>query len=215
MLRYTGWSKETVTCNISLTEPKKSKTTQTQWFLETLYWEVLVFWCPICLRCKLFFGFRVVTKWCYGSILQGLRTQIIPNTSECLRSPWISLWHPQTLTRHPPDTQQTFLGSRRCQQTTTDATRHKQTAPDTQRHWQVLFEYIWRCLLASVDISCSLDMSRGCLGCVCGVSDGYLGVSECHSWKLKALGCVFGYLGSQSLQYRAVTPFCHNPETKE
>ena len=53
------------------------------------------------------------------------------------------------------------------------------------------------------------------LGGVCGVSDGYLGVSEWHSWKLKALGCVLGYLGSQSLQYGAVTPFCHNPETKE
>ena len=52
----TGWSKETVDCNISLTEPKKSKTAQ------TLYWEVLVFWYPICLRCKLFFRFRVETK---------------------------------------------------------------------------------------------------------------------------------------------------------
>ena len=58
----TPWSKETVTCNISLTEPKKIKTAQTQWFLETLYWMVLVFWYPRCLRCKLFFRFWVVTK---------------------------------------------------------------------------------------------------------------------------------------------------------
>ena len=57
----TPWSKETVTCNISLAEPKKIKTAQTQWFLETLYWVVLVFWYPRCLRCKLFFRFRVVT----------------------------------------------------------------------------------------------------------------------------------------------------------
>ena len=26
---------------------------------------------------------------------------------------------------------------------------------------------------------------------------------------------IWGYLGSQSLQYGAVTLFCHNPETKE
>ena len=29
------------------------------------------------------------------------------------------------------------------------------------------------------------------------------------------LGCVWEYMGSQSLQYGAVTLFCHNPETKE
>ena len=32
------------------------------------------------------------------------------------------------------------------------------------------------------------------------MSGGYLGVSEWYSWKSKALGCVWGYLGSQSLQ---------------
>jgi len=56
----TGWSKETVDCKISLTEPKKSKTAQTQWSLETPYREVLALWCPICLRCKSFHCFRVV-----------------------------------------------------------------------------------------------------------------------------------------------------------
>ena len=43
----TGWSKETAYCNISLTEPIFFKNAQTQWFLESLYWEVfdlLIFW---------------------------------------------------------------------------------------------------------------------------------------------------------------------------
>ena len=48
---------------------------------------------------------------------------------------------PQTSVRHPPDIS-------RDQEMPTDNNRHKQTASDTKRHWQVLFEYIWRCLLA-------------------------------------------------------------------
>ena len=56
---YRVWSKETVDSNISVTVPKLLKSAQTQWFLKSLYWEILVFWCPIiCLRCKLFFHFR-------------------------------------------------------------------------------------------------------------------------------------------------------------
>ena len=31
-------------------------------FWKPIYWEVLVFWCLTCLRCKLFFRFRVLTK---------------------------------------------------------------------------------------------------------------------------------------------------------
>ena len=40
----TGWSKETVDCNFLLTDPKLSKSAITQWFLESLNREVLVFW---------------------------------------------------------------------------------------------------------------------------------------------------------------------------
>ena len=43
--RATGWSKETVYCNIFQTDLKISKSAITQWFLETLYHLVLVFWC--------------------------------------------------------------------------------------------------------------------------------------------------------------------------
>ena len=40
----TGWCKETVDCNFLLTDPKISKSIITQWFLERVYREILVFW---------------------------------------------------------------------------------------------------------------------------------------------------------------------------
>jgi len=211
----TGWSKETVDCNISLTEPKKSKTAQTQWFLETLYWEVLVFWCPICLRCKLFFRFRVVTKWCYGSILQGLRTQIPQNTSERLQFPWMPFRYPQIPIRHPTYTPQTpprhIQGAR-------NVNRRQQTPPDVLKQHLSVSLGVWSCLFVSGGVCCCLLASPApwrCMVGVWGMSGESLGVSEWYSWKSEGLGCVWGYLGSQSLQYGAVTPLCHNPETKE
>ena len=87
------------------------------------------------------------------------------------------LWTPPGTTQ---DTSQTSQGNKWWQQMTTDANRHKQPAPDTPRHWEVLFEYVWRCLLASVGVSCFMEISWGCLGDVWGVwvmSVGYWRVS--------------------------------------
>ena len=50
-----------------------------------------------------------------------------------------------------------------------------------------------------------MEMSRGCLG----VSEGCRRVSECYFRKLEALRCG---LGSQPLQYGAITLFWHSPE---
>ena len=50
-LEYTGWSLKTVDCNFFLTDPKNSKSAKTQWFSESLYREVLVFWCFKIVRC--------------------------------------------------------------------------------------------------------------------------------------------------------------------
>ena len=47
----TGWSLKTVDCNFFLTDPKNSKSAKTQWFSESLYREVLVFWCFKIVRC--------------------------------------------------------------------------------------------------------------------------------------------------------------------
>ena len=57
-----------------------------------------------------------------------------------------------------------------------------------------------------------MAMSRGCLGDVLGCLRGVWGclrVSECYFWKSEALRCV---LGSQPLQYGAITLFWHSPE---
>ena len=48
---YTGWSLKTVNCNLFLTNPKNSKSAKTRWFSESLYREVLVFWCFKTVRC--------------------------------------------------------------------------------------------------------------------------------------------------------------------
>ena len=71
------------------------------------------------------------------------------------------LWPPP---RHHPRHLPDISGNQICQQTTTDTDRHKKPAPDTPRHWRVLFEYVLRCLLASVGVSSFMVMSRGCLG---------------------------------------------------
>ena len=98
------------------------------------------------------------------------------------------------------------------QQMTTDTNRAKEPAQDTQRHWLVLFEYVWQFWLASVGVFWFMAMSRGCLGDVLGCLRGVWGclrVSECYFWKSEALRCV---LGSQPLQYGAITLFWHCPE---
>ena len=70
----------------------------------------------------------------------------------------------QTSPRHPSDTHQTYPGIRRCQQTTTDTNRQLQTPKDTDKCClSTSGSVCWR-LLSSVGISCSLEMSGGCLG---------------------------------------------------
>ena len=89
--------------------------------------------------------------------------------------------------RYPPDIPQTPT---RHLQAAGDANRQQQTPPDTNRQPQTPKDtdmcclstsdgVCWR-LLLSVGISCSLEMSGGCLGDVWWVS----GVSEWYSWKL-------------------------------
>ena len=100
----------------------------------------------------------------------------------------------------------------------TDDKRHQQTPPDVLKQCLSVYFGVWGCLFVSFVVCCCLLASPAPWRCLVGVwrmSGGRLGVSESHSWKLEALGCVWGYLGSQSLQYGVVTLFCHNPETKE
>ena len=59
----TGWSKVTVTNNISLTNLKNAKNCLTQGVLETFYAVVLVFWCPKMIRWEKMVHFSVAPKW--------------------------------------------------------------------------------------------------------------------------------------------------------
>ena len=141
-----------------------------------------------------------------------------PETPKHIRVPPISMnitqtpldTH-QTSPRHPPDIyreQKMPTDNNRCHQTKTDSPRHPKTLTSAVWVQTVVSVGVCSCLLASL-------APWGCLGGVWGMSGGYLGVSKWYSWKSKALGCVWGYLGSQSLQYGAVTLYSHNPETKE
>ena len=103
------------------------------------------------------------------------------NTSKGLQLPWIPLRHLQTPPRHPqthPDIPQTHS---RHLQGTQHANRRQQTLPETPKHWQVLFEYVWQCRLASVVVCLHVlfpgyvwEVSVGCLGGVWG----YLSVNH-------------------------------------
>ena len=68
--RTTGWSKETVDCNLFLTDPIFLKSAITQWFLESLYREVLVFWCFKSVRCV---EFCLSEIFKYGHLLHHTR----------------------------------------------------------------------------------------------------------------------------------------------
>ena len=79
----------------------------------------------------------------------------------------------------------------------------------------MLFEYVWRGLLASVVVCWHLmipgevwGVSGGCLVCV------RVYLSGIHGNRRQS--DVFGgYLGSQSLQYGATTLFWHSPESHD
>ena len=75
---------------------------------------------------------------------------------------------PQTPPRHPQRTQ----GASRHQQTQTDASRRQQTYSSS--NWQRLevSGAVCLCLLVSVGVLCSLELSWGYLGGVWGLSDG-------------------------------------------
>ena len=60
----TGWSKETVNCNLYLMELKSTKDGLAQWFFSRKFREVLIFWCLKRARWKKMPYFRVVPKWC-------------------------------------------------------------------------------------------------------------------------------------------------------
>ena len=163
----TGRSKATVTNDFSVTNPKNEKYGITQSFLESWYAAVLVFWCLSMVRWTKVVIFWAVPKWCFGSILQGLGAQV---PSKHIQAPQNSMITtqipqntPQTSQRHPPDIS-------REHNIPTDANRHRQTPQNTERRCLSMSGGVnWR-LLLSVCMSCSMEMSGGCLWDIWGVS---------------------------------------------
>ncbi len=122
--------------------------------------------------------FRAVPKWCYTQ-LHTVRTGI-PDTPQTRLSASSFHEYPSDTPRQPPNTPPDISRELKI---STDDNRWQQRPTDTLRHWQVLFEYVWRCLLAHFVVCWHLDFPGdvwGLLrGCLCGV----WGVSEWYSVK--------------------------------
>ena len=130
--------------------------------------------------------------WLYTA---GLRTQIPPKH---IQAPLISMNttqippdNPQISHRHPPDIS-------REHNMPTDANRCQQTLPDTSGHWQVLFEYVWRCQLASVVVCLHVVLPGDVLGVFVGCLGGVWGYLSGIHGNRRRLDMFRGYLGSQS-----------------
>ena len=146
----TGWSMATVYYDFYLTGVKKQKNGKTQPFLLSWHMDILIFWCPSEVRWEKMglsglFQNIVTAPYC-----KDWEPRYPKNTSEHLSFQNYHLDNPKYPPQHPPYTPKRSPENTRHQQTTTDANRHKETASDTPRHWHLLFDCVWRCLLASV-----------------------------------------------------------------
>ena len=155
----TGWSLKTVDCNIFLKSPKISKIAKTQWFLESSYREVLVFWCFKTVRCvkicllKLF-QYRVFATqykaWALPYTLIRIQT-----LNKSINSTQIPL---EKLLRHPSDI---------CRQhkTVKDVIRHQQTKIDVNINCHTSLNSLFGCLATSVGVVWCLLVSVGVCWC--------------------------------------------------
>ena len=121
----TGWSKETVDCNSLLTDPKLSKSVITQWFLESLYREVLVFWCFKSVRCV---ELCLLMYFQYWAFVASDKAWALQNT----------LTHIQTPKPYIHFTLMFTFTSSRYLRTIQDKNRHQQKLIDTNRHQQTV-----------------------------------------------------------------------------
>ena len=148
-LYNTGWSNKTVYCNFFLTDPKFLKNAITQWFLESLYREVLVFGYFKSVRCMEFclsesFQYRAFPAPCMAwTLIYTLRRIQTPQTYI------LFILHLYAL-RHLLQVSQDKSGQ---QQTPSDSNRHQTTPTDFPRHPKRPFK----------DVLCCLEMWRGCL----------------------------------------------------
>ena len=139
----TGWSRETVNCNIFLTDLRNTKKGISQSFLERFWYLNVSVWSGdkksrLSGLCKI----NILAPCC-----KDREPRYTPSASDRLWFPLTPLWCHQTLPQTSPGHPQ---GIPRERDMPTEANRGQKTPTETARHWQVLFEYVWWCLLASV-----------------------------------------------------------------
>ena len=112
----TGWSKATVTNNISLMSLKIAKNGLTQWFLESFYAAVLVFWCLIMIRWNKSF----ISLFCQNGGLASAR----------LNPAWTEP------SNNPQRLPSSFNITKYHQNTPRLSLRHPKTSPNSIRHYR-------------------------------------------------------------------------------
>ena len=111
----TVWSKATVTNNISLRSLKIAKNGLTQWFLESFYAAVLVFWCLIMIRWNSF-----ISLFCQNGGLASAR----------LNPAWTEP------SNNPQRLPSSFNITKYHQNTPRLSLRHPKTSPNSIRHYR-------------------------------------------------------------------------------
>ena len=112
----TVWSKATVTNNISLRSLKIAKNGLTQWFLESFYAAVLVFWCLKMIRCKK----SCISLFCQNGGLASAR----------LNPAWTEP------SNNPQRLPSSFNITKYHQNTPRLSLRHPKTSPNSIRHYR-------------------------------------------------------------------------------
>ena len=193
---FTGWSKETVDCNFSLTDPKFLKSAITQWFLESLYREVLVFWCFKSVRCVEFCLLELFQYRAFPAPYKARTLRYTLRRNETVHTSINRiLIRFEKLLRHP-------LYISRQHKTPTDTSIRHSMSTRTATHPWTAFLGVWGSLLLSFGVCWSLlvsavvlicpawDIWRRCLKayrwiyvCLWGLNASK-GVSECsgHVW---------------------------------
>ena len=149
----TGWSKETVDCNFLPTDKEILKSSITQWFLESLYREVLVFWCFKNARCVEFCLSEIFQYKTFAASYKAWTLICSLEGTQTLNTPINSTQIPfEKLLRHPPYISRHHRTLR----------RRRQTPKDTNTHQQMPFN-------VSLNSHTSSNCLLGCLGLSLGV----------------------------------------------
>ena len=160
----TGWSKETVNYDFSLTDLKDTKYGITQYFLESLYSLVLIFGCLKWVRQNKSCLSVLCQNGGFGSSLTWSRRNWAYKYT--LRHPWLAQTSHTITQIHqntPPDTS-------RQHQTPTDTNRHHQTSSNIHDNPQTILEHSWGTSKTLLNIPWSPQSLKDCLRDVHGQS---------------------------------------------